>query len=513
MKKAIILSCMLIPFLVYSQSSVIDEINSIVNAKLSSDEPGLFVGVVKEGNIIYENYIGLATLQHNVPIDQHTRSNIASTAKQFTALMILSLALEEKLDLEEDIRNYLPELYPNVNESIKISHLINHTSGIRDFYDLLSIQQKPWWQSNSGYILLTRIVELAAGQDFHDYSKNFFVELGMHSTTFLKNYMHVIPNQALPYSDWGNGIWQQYPMITNLYGDGFMYTTLKDQLIFEQAVQNAKKNNDSLLIQSQGAIPFSDITSYGFGLELEDRLNYKCVHHSGGTGSYHSQVVRYVEEGISIFVMSNNSRLWSGAIADEIANVLLSDKESEDTYDGRLYDVSIDVLNDITGHYLSPYNYLISIESEEGKLSWRNGNNNPIELYTEKANLYHLSYDSTIKVGFYEDSLILFDPSGKANEYRKLTVNSANNSDLKDIEGSYYSQELDYEFTLKLDREKLRIALSGRKKDYEVEVLNKDNLSVLDYFLKIERDQFNRVIGIDLTNSRAVNNRFTKKRA
>ncbi len=540
MKKIIVLSLLFLSFGAYAQEDL-KKIDDIVSSKLSDKDPGLFVGIVKDGKIIYEKYKGLASLQHQVKINESSRSNIASTAKQFTALMVLHLALGEKLSLEDDIRIYLPKLYPNIKDKIKIRHLINHTSGIRDFYDLMSIQQDPWWRkegldnddaiellekqqdlafkpgsrymySNSGYTLLTKIIEVASGEKFHDYSTKFFKNLGMENTAFLKKYMHVIPNQALPYSDWGDGVWQQYPMITNLYGDGFLFTTLKDQLIYEQAVQNANFNNNVLLIKSQKPILNSEVTTYGYGLELEDRLNYKAVHHSGGTGSYHSQTVRYPEESLSIFVMSNNSKLWSGGIADEIAKVLLPKKDVKDMYDDRLKTVSNSLKqSELIGQYLSPNDYLIRIESKDGELSWKNGNNNPIKLTKEEPNVYSISYNSKLKVGFFKDELILFYPSGKANAYTKIPEEEVTLSDLEGYTGNYYSEELDVDFTLKLTDEKLLISLNGWDNEQGVEVLNKNELLVFDYILKVQRDQFNRVTDILLTTNRVLNNKFIKK--
>ncbi|WP_188373369.1 serine hydrolase domain-containing protein [Winogradskyella haliclonae] len=540
MKKLLTLFALLISIVLVAQQQI-KQIDSIVNSKLSDNDPGLFVGVVKDGEIIYENYKGLASLQHNTKIDASSRSNIASTAKQFTALMILNLSLEQKLSLEDDIRKYLPNLYPKIKEKIKIRHLVNHTSGVRDFYDLMSIQQEPWWRregldndnaiellekqedlafepgsrymySNSGYTLLTKIIEVASGEKFHDYSEKFFNNLGMKNTMFLKNYMAVIPNQALPYSDWGDGVWQQYPMITNLYGDGFLFTSLKDQLIFEQAIQNAKFNNNRLLIESQSPIPNSEIKTYGFGLELGERLNYNSVHHSGGTGSYHSQTIRFPEEKLTVFVMSNNSNLWSGAIADEIAKLLLPKKEAVIAYDKRLKEVSNTIATTkILGQYLSPGNYLIRIERKNNKLTWRNGNNNPIELKKEAQNLYSISYNSKTKIGFYKNELILFYPSGKASVYNKIPKQEVTLADLESYVGQYYSTELDVSFTLTLKNNKLIIALDGWKKKHEVEILNPNELLVFDYILKIERDQFDRVTNILLTTNRVLNNKFIKK--
>jgi CubicO group peptidase (beta-lactamase class C family) len=542
MKKISVLSFLLASVLVSAQKLEIEKINAIVNSKISINDPALFVGVVKDGKIVYENYRGLASLQHKVEIDENSRSNIASTAKQFTALMILDMALEEMLSLEDDVREHLPQLYPNVKEKIKIRHLLNHTSGIRDYADLMSIQLKPWWRqegldnddvisllekqddlgfkpgsrymySNSGYTLLTKIIANVTDEPFHDYSKKFFENLGMYSTAFLKNYMCVIPNQTLPYSDWGDGIWQQYPMMTNLFGDGFLFTTLKDQLIFEQAVQNAKYNNNVLLIESQKPIPNSEIKTYGFGLELEDRLNYKAVHHSGGTGSYHSQVVRYPDENLTVFVMSSNSRIWSGSIADEVASVFLPKKKNEDKYDNRISENSgLTKPEQIVGQYISPGEYLIRILEEKDGLYWRNGNNNPIEIIQERNNIYYIKRNPKMKIGFYENELVYFYPSEKANTYKKILAEKPTLSDLESYEGDYYSRELDVNFSIKLlEDKKLIISLDDWEKSHEVEVLNRNQILVFDYILEVQRDKFNRVTEILLTTNRVLNNRFVKK--
>ena len=525
-----------------AQEDKIAKIDSIVNSKISEKDPALFVGIVKDGKIIYEKYRGLASLQHQVKVDENSVSNIASTAKQFTALMILQLSIEEKLSLEDDIRKYLPTFYPSVKEKIKIRHLLNHTSGIRDFYDLMSIQQNPWWRkesldnndvlellekqedlafkpgsryiySNSGYTILTKIIAVASGKDFHEYSKNFFENLGMKNTQFLKDYMYVIPNQALPYSDWGDGVWQQYPMITNLYGDGFLFTSLEDQMVYEMAVQNANHNNNRLLIESQKPIKNSEIKTYGFGVELEDRLNRTSVHHSGGTGSYHSQMARYPDEKLTVFVMSNNSKLWSGAIADEITNVLLPSKEATNNYNKRINETNnLTSFSDVIGQYRSPGDYLIRIESKEGKLFWRNGNNNPRELVQEDKNIYKMKSSPSLKVGFFNNELNLFYESGKIAVYEKIPFEKPSLVDLESYAGDYFSPELEVSFTIELTpKNKLQISLDKWDEPVELEVLNRNELLVYDYILKIQRDQFNRVTEILLTTNRVLNNRFIKK--
>ena len=325
------------------------EIDHIINKSVENEHPGLGVGIVKNGEVIYEKYRGLSNLQHQIPFSKKTRSNIASTAKQFTALMILDLSMKGKLNLDEDIRKYFPNLYKKVDDEIKIRHLVNHTSGIHEYVNLISQKDKVWWKqvgldndkiielleeqnelefspgtkynySNSNYNVLAKLIEKVSGEKFTEYSKNFFIDLNMVETSFVERYMGVIPNRANPYSDWGRGEWWETPTVTKTSGEGFLYTTLRDQLTFEKKLQNS---NFDLFIKSQKPIPGSEIKTYGFGLKLLDRLGRKAIHHDGVTFGFHSQTLRFPEEKLTIFILSNNGNIRSDLIANEIANFFL----------------------------------------------------------------------------------------------------------------------------------------------------------------------------------------------
>ncbi|WP_299685748.1 serine hydrolase domain-containing protein [uncultured Dokdonia sp.] len=548
MKKVITTILIIVSYISIAQTIATDKIDAIVSSQIETNDPSLFVGVVKDGIIVYEYYNGLTSLQHQVKTTENSRSNIASVAKQFTALCILQLHLEGSLNLEDDIRTYLPKLYKNIKEPIKIRHLINHTSGIRDYSDLMSVQMDAWWSrigldnndviallekqedlnftpgtdytySNSNYTLLTKIVEKASGISFHDYSKQLFEGLGMKNTAFVKNYMAVIPNQALPYSDWGNGVWQQFPMLTNLYGDGFLFTTLKDQLLFEQAIQNAQKTTNQLLIQSQLPIPNSEITTYGFGLELTKKLNYKAIHHAGGTGSYNAQMVRYPEEGLSIFVMSSNSTVWSGGIANQIANVILPKKETVITpTDFESLSLGNPLsLKSLKGTYITAdENIIIKIFQEDGNIKYQRDNNNPFILVKERENLYVFKESPDEKIVFTQTNdqpinLTLYLPGEDPRYHSKLPNTSVNSFELDAYTGHYKNTELDVAFEILKKENDLFIKLKDEDQTPKITLLTPTNLLVSDYKLKVKRDPFNRVREILLSQNRVKNIKFVKK--
>ena len=143
----------------------------------------------------------------------------------------------------------------------------------------------------------------------------------MSETSFVERYMSVIPNRASPYSDWGKGEWWETPTLTKTSGEGFLYTPLRDQLIFEKELQNSKRN---LLIKSQKPVPKSEMETYGFGLKLVNRLGRKAIHHDGVTFGFNSQTIRFPEERLTIFILSNNGNLRSDLMANKIANFFIN---------------------------------------------------------------------------------------------------------------------------------------------------------------------------------------------
>jgi CubicO group peptidase (beta-lactamase class C family) len=544
MKKIITLITVLYSFAVYSQNEQIEKIDAIINAKVEENHPGIMVGIVKDGNIIYERYRGLANLQYEIKVNEKTRSNIASTAKQFTALMILDLALKNKLSLEDDIRKYLPNLYKNVAEEIKIRHLINHTSGIRDYVELMSLNGPVWWKrfgldnddvmeliekqedlgfkpgstysySNSNYNVLTKVIEKVTDEKFTKYSKDFFKDLGMNETSFIERYMRVIPNRADPYSDWGRGEWWETPTVTKTNGEGFLFTTLKDQLIYEQAVQNATRDNNQLLIQSQQPIPNSEIKTYGFGLKLEDQLNRKAVHHDGVTYSYHSQTIRFTEENLTVFIMSNNGNIRSDLIAKEIASVFLPKLEKKVQYDPRLNERISSTKNPkIIDQYRYPDGeILVRIVEEEGKTYWKEGNYYKLEMVSEGKNKFSFKNDPKLKVVFYENEMVEYYASGKTMNYKRNQDVPASSTAIEGFAGTYYNTELEIGFEMQLtEGNTLRFMLSDSDETENVQVFNKnDLLAGNSYKMRVQRDAFDRVTAVLLSFGRAKNMRFTKK--
>ncbi len=322
-----------------------------VESTTSGDAPGVAIGVVRDGEIVYERYFGYADLEHDVGVGPETRFNIASNAKQFTALCVLQLEQDGKLDREDDIREHLPELFPQQDAPITIAQLIDHTSGIRDVYDLWALQGKTWYEhlldngdafellvaqrdlnfepgtehqySNSNYLLLAEIVERISGVSFDQYADELFRRLGMSETSFLTDPMEVIPGRAYTYGNW-NG-WKRYPTIAALHGDGALFTTLYDQLRWERFVQkgSAPDFSSALVEASQSPLPDHDVESYGFGLSFGRYRGFDYRYHEGNTGAYNATFARFPTESLAVVVMSNNGSISTHSLARTYAACIL----------------------------------------------------------------------------------------------------------------------------------------------------------------------------------------------
>jgi CubicO group peptidase (beta-lactamase class C family) len=318
-------------------------LQALLEAASPADAPAVALGVVKDGQILFAAYRGLENLETGTPAGPLTRFNIASNAKQFTALAALDLARSGALDLDADVRDILPGSLPGISSRITTRQLIAHTSGLRDVYDLWGLEGRTWWRSfvgnpealalldrqtglnfepgtqhlysNSNYILLTRVIEAAGGQPFADRVAAMVDRWGMTATRFATDAAVPIPHRARPYADFGSG-WIEFPAVTSIHGDGWLFTTLDDQIRFETRVQ---AGDDPLIEAGQGPL----WPTYGYGLEHAGRDGARHVWHDGSTGAQSASVSRFPDCGVSVVAMTNNGQVSTRALVAQAADLVL----------------------------------------------------------------------------------------------------------------------------------------------------------------------------------------------
>ncbi|MEO0776166.1 MAG: serine hydrolase domain-containing protein [Bacteroidota bacterium] len=522
-----------------------DAITKFLYQHANDDSPGVAVGIVMDGRVAYEHYLGYANIEHAVKAGPATRFNIASNAKQFTALCILQLQMAGKLKLEDDFRTYLPDFYPDYPGKISISQLLCHTSGIRDVYYLWGLQGKTWWElfvdnqdalellkrqrgfnfepgtdylySNSNYLILTEIVKVLTETDFDDFAKSTFQALDMPNSSFLSNFMEVLPHKASPYGNW-NG-WKEYPFVTDVHGDGALFTTLGDQLQWEMMLQkNAGTILSSEMIErSQQPIAGSGTERYGYGLMFGEYKGKAYAYHHGSTGAYHATFLRFPTEGTAIVVMSNSGGVPTHYLAKQIADEVLDLEASEATFPAGPASVQggIDPVASVgTYREVGGNGTIIRIKAERDTLVREIYQRDPVKLIKEEEGLYHYANNQALKMAFTKDEagqvgFTLFIASQAPAVYRRLPAFHLERYNPQGILGSFFNAETETTVSIAhAGGDEYLITKNGRER--KAKLVYRDFLRMNSYEINVVRDASGTVTGLNVDNDRVRNIVFEK---
>lgn len=315
--------------------------------------PGCALGVYREGKIIYEKGYGLANLEQNVPITPQSVFDIGSTSKQFTAASILLLEKQGKLTVNDDVRKYIPEL-PDYGQKITIQHLLNHTSGLRDYltlFDLAGVntdsvttdddaiaiisRQKAlnfgagsdWLYSNSGFFLLSIIVKRVSGKTLREFAaENIFTPLQMTHTQYRDDHASLIPNRAMAYDQRQNS--DSYTLKVSYFeqtGDGAVHTSIEDLLKWDENFYTAQVGGKEFLaeIQERAQLNNGKVLDYAKGLFLQDYRGLHTVSHGGAWGGYRAQLLRFPDQHFSVACLCNTGNANPGRRAKQVADIFL----------------------------------------------------------------------------------------------------------------------------------------------------------------------------------------------
>ena len=290
--------------------------------------------VAQRGKIVYRNAFGEANERTHQPFTPGTPSCLASVSKQFTAMAVMMLAEQKKLDYDDPVAKYLPEV-SRYGAGITIRHLLTHTSGIPDVGDLgidhpgltnaevlktLSAltstpPTKPgetYRYSNTGYILLGLVVERVSGQTLGDFlQQRVFRPLGMRNTSVGRR----PPGAAVGYDAFG----KLDDSCGDTTGDGGIWSTVDDLLKWDQALYGNKLVRAATLEQAftPGSVR-EGTTTYGFGWNIAgDR-----VWHTGSTYGFRAFIERRRSERTTVIMLTNHGNSRRPDINAAIVNIL-----------------------------------------------------------------------------------------------------------------------------------------------------------------------------------------------
>lgn len=337
------------------------QIDAIFADLKSATAPGAAVLVIKDGRVVFRRGYGVTDLRTLRRIDETTNFRLASVTKQFTAMAVMLLVHDGKLRYENRLTDIFPE-FPEYGKTITIRNLLNHTSGLLDYedlmpkyegvpgdqipqiqdsgvFDLLKQQRTTkfvpgtkWDYSNSGYVLLGLVVAKVSGVPFGQFLHNrIFVPLQMTRTVAYEKGKNEVSNRAFGHSKI-NAKWQetdQSPTSATL-GDGGIYSSLEDLEKWDRGLRNHTLLSELEMLPAFTAVSVSDNSvrepdgtpaAYGFGWFLNAYRSHRRMWHYGETMGFRTSIQRFVNEGLTVIVLCNRTDLNPSQLALRVADL------------------------------------------------------------------------------------------------------------------------------------------------------------------------------------------------
>ncbi len=357
-----------------AKDTLTSQIDGIFSPLADDKSPGIAVLVRKDGRTVFERGYGARELRTFTKIDAQTNFRVASCSKQFTAMSVMLLVHDGKLRYEENLIDVFPD-FPAYGKAITIRHLLNHTSGLPDYEDLMAAAEKRkgaaiwsetrqiqdaevlkfleketagkfapgtrWSYSNSGYVVLGLVVARVSGKPFAQFLRErIFAPLGMMQTLAYKKGKSEVSQRAYGHSKEGVG-WKETDQSSTsaTLGDGGIYSSLDDLAEWGDALSQHTLLSESEMQPALIPVKLADGSppkwpansdrpegapvSYGFGWFLDPYRSHARMWHYGDTMGFHTYIVRFVGDKLTIIVLCNRTDLDPEALALKVADDVL----------------------------------------------------------------------------------------------------------------------------------------------------------------------------------------------
>ncbi len=523
------------------------------------DTPGAAVRVWRDGRTLFSKAYGMANLAYDIPFEVDTRTNIGSTSKQFTAFAIMLQADRGLLTLDDDIREHVSEL-PEFEETVTVRHLITHTSGLREFLNLLImtgrrldhgdwidraelidiVQRQPalqnapgaeWNYNNTAFGLAALIVERTSGQDFHEFMRdNVFAPLGMTGTMVRPSPEHIVANMSEGYTPGDDG-YRQIGDLGGAVGAGGIYSTVEDLETWVQNYANPRVGSREIFdeMMTSYVLTDGDTTGYGYGLSVDDQRGLRRVHHGGADVAHRSMLIYYPEINAGITTQSNNAQ-FSSNVAAQLAAAFFADAmepeeeegsggEQPGSFDPTEYDP--EDFDEFVGRYAldAAPNFILTFTREDGTFYVQATGQSPVEIVPTSDSTFALSVvDASVVFHRNEDGEVdglTLNQNGQNHATRLEDDDTEawepSTEDFHDFTGRYYSEELETFYTVVVEDDEV-VVQHRRMDDLTLTPGEENTFSGGMFTFSFERDRNDQVIGFYLSNVRTRDVRFERIR-
>ncbi len=332
-------------------NGLLASVDSIMNVNYVPDEPGATIAITRQGETIYKEAFGMADLEQNIPMTTDMIFRLGSITKQFTAVSILLLEEQGKLNVTDDINKYIPD-YPTHGNIITIENLLTHTSGIPSFTgfknsfeieqmnlttsEILALfKDKPldfepgsrFSYSNSGYNVLGAIIERISGVSYETFVEhNIFQKSGM-KNSFYEHPEEVIQNKILGYDKAMFG-YKNAPFITMdaPFSAGGLRSSVEDMSLWNKSLQDEKLITKHSLEKAFTPFKLSskESSNYGYGWFLKIISGYSAYSHGGGIIGFRTSGIYFPKKDLYIIILSNNTSKNPSDVILSVSTCLLN---------------------------------------------------------------------------------------------------------------------------------------------------------------------------------------------
>ena len=452
-----------------------------VFSSTANDAPGCALGVSRNGTVIFENGYGMANLETATPITPGSIFHVASVSKQFTAMAVALLARDGKLSLDDDIRKHVPEV-PDYGHKITIRHLLHHTSGLRDQWDLLIMSRGRFEEnritegdvleivarqkalnfvpgaeysySNTGYTLAAVIVKRVSGKSLREFAdERIFRPLGMTNTHFHDDFTMVVPGRTSAYARTPNGRWRVSVPNYDTYGATSLFSTVGDLLKWEANFTSRKVGDEALFreMNASATLTNGDSTLYGLGRVTENFRGVRLVGHSGGDAGYATYVGQFPEHGLAIAVFCNGGSNPT-LLTRQVAEVFLAGKlaAAEPPVQPKVT-LTAEQLKPLAGVYASPVNGSVIFVNLRGNTLALGRTPGP-SLVPIAERRFRIEGGGTAEYEFRADGTLLLhqrqSPPQSPLSFTRHEMARPTPAELQGYTGTYYSEELGTTYTV-----------------------------------------------------------------
>ncbi|MES2513887.1 MAG: serine hydrolase [Bacteroidota bacterium] len=423
MKHIIVFSMLLVScnFMGQTDQQRVQKIDSIFEVFAKKNLFSGSVSISKKGISLLSKGYGMANYSYDIPNTAQTKFKLASVSKQFTAMAIMILQEQGKLSTDDKLTKYIAN-YPN-GDKITIHHLLTHTSGIHNFTDTErydSIMMLPhtldkiityfkttkldfepgekFSYSNSGYILLSYIIEKASGKSYPEFiTTQIFTPLGMkNSGVFDGN--KLIKNLAIGYTNGDSGVENvTYIDMSIPSGAGALYSTVEDMQLWDRALYSEKLVSKDAI--NKMITPFKE--GYAYGWIIDEYLKHRWINHTGGIQGFSTVINRFPDDELCIVILKNVDNYMSFS-ASKVCRAIMFDDAYELPVERIAINIDKLIGQKLCGDYELDPGFVMALTMEGDRMFVQATGQPKLEIFPE-SNYYYFCKSVNAQFEFTKD--------------------------------------------------------------------------------------------------------------